>query len=107
MRSNRGIGRRAAVAVAALVVAVAAGSALAGDMGGHGPLEDVIPDDRTVKVRGVLYDLTRFTEMYDAKGKTIGLHELEDAVGGFVLYAGQSRRPRPVLERIQIAPDDD
>jgi len=91
----------------ALAVALAALPAAASEaIAGAGVLEDASHFGRTITIRGVDYDVTGNTDLRDENNRPIGLGEIEKRLGEWVYYKGFHKRPRPVLDVLQIAPED-
>lgn len=91
----------------ALGVALAAGPALAADtLAGGGILEDASHFGRTITIRGVQYDVVGSTDLRDENNEPIDMAEIEKRLGEWVYFKGFHKRPRPVLDVLQIAPDD-
>ena len=79
---------------------------LAADEQGGGPLTDVDFDASTVTIRDQVFKVTRDSELLDAFNEATTLLELEHQLGEWVFYKGIDRRPQPVLQVLQISPED-
>lgn len=99
----------AALLAAALVAAIgfAPAPARAGDVSGLGEIQDVDLDERTVQIGNRVLALTRESVLLDERGRAIGLAVVEGAVGERAVFAGRSTRVGVVLDRLQLARDDD
>ena len=92
--------------LALAAVSLLASAAIGDVIGGTGPLDDIDYDAGTVTIGPRTFNVTRTTEYKDGHGRSSTLLEFERKLGEWVDWKAIERRPRPLLERLEITPED-